>query len=70
MAKFKNKNGGIAEVFTDVNIERLRRDKNYSEIIENAQPKEKKTPKKNKKAQEEDVIVQNEEEVVENEPLQ
>lgn len=34
MAKFKHKNGGIAEVFTKLNIERLRKDKNYVELSE------------------------------------
>lgn len=37
MAKFKHKNGGIAEVFTELNINRLRADKNYVEMPENAQ---------------------------------
>lgn len=46
MAKFKNKNGGIAEVFTSINIERLRKDKNYTEVIEKPK-KEKKNVKEN-----------------------
>lgn len=57
MAKFRHKNGGIAEVFTEVNISRLRNDKNYSEIKENASKKVNKTPKATK-------------EVVEDMPLQ
>lgn len=61
MTKFKHKNGGIAEVFTKVNIARLQNDPDYTELVE-ANPKEKKSPKK---VQE---IVQEEE--VEQEPLQ
>ena len=57
MAKFKHKNGGIAEVFTEVNINRLRNNENYTEIEEKAPKKVKKTPKI-------------EEEVVEDMPLQ
>lgn len=63
MTKFKHKNGGIAEVFTKVNIARLQNDPNYVELVEKANPKEKKSPKK---VQE---IVQ-EEEVEQIEPLQ
>lgn len=55
MAKFKHKNGGIAEVFTKLNIERLRKNKDYKEIVEDASEKVKKEPKK---------------EVVEGKPLQ
>ncbi len=55
MAKFKHKNGGIAEVFTKLNIERLRNNKDYTEIAENASKKVKKEPKQ---------------EVVEDKPLQ
>lgn len=62
MTKFKHKNGGIAEVFTQLNIERLRRDENYSEITENASKKVKETPKKIKEAEKV-------EEVVEDKPL-
>lgn len=62
MTKFKHKNGGIAEVFTKVNIARLQNDPNYVELVEKANPKEKKSPKK---VQE---IVQ-EEEVEQIEPL-
>ena len=36
MAKFKHVNGGITEVFTELNIKRLRADKNYVEVSENA----------------------------------
>lgn len=61
MTKFKHKNGGIAEVFTKVNIARLQNDPNYVELVEKANPKEKKSPKK---VQE---IVQ--EEVEQEEPL-
>lgn len=32
MAKFKNKKGGICEVYSLDNIEKLRKDKNYVEI--------------------------------------
>lgn len=35
MATFKHKNGGVAVVFTKVNINRLRADKNYREVKEN-----------------------------------
>lgn len=45
MAKFKHKNGGIAEVFTQLNIERLRKDKNYSEVLEKASKKTKEPAK-------------------------
>lgn len=62
MTKFKHKNGGIAEVFTQLNIERLRKDKNYTEVLEKASKKVKETPKK----QEEPEKV---EEVVEDKPL-
>lgn len=62
MAKFKHINGGIAEVFTKLNIERLRNDKNYTEILEKAPRKVKETPK----IEEEPIKV---EEVVEDKPL-
>ena len=57
MAKFRHKNGGIAEVFTEVNIKRLRASKDYVEVLEKAPKKVKKTPKAT-------------EEVVEDMPLQ
>lgn len=57
MAKFKHKNGGITEVFTQLNIERLRKDKNYTEVLKNASKKVIETPLENK------------EEVVEDKPL-
>lgn len=62
MAIFKHKNGGTAEVFTKVNINRLRADKNYSEVLKNVSKKVKETPEK---------IVEPEkvEEVVEDKPL-
>ena len=63
MAKFKHINGGITEVFTQLNINRLRKDKNYSEVLENASKKVKETPKKIKEAEKV-------EEVVEDKPLQ
>lgn len=63
MTKFKHKNGGIAEVFTKVNIARLQNDPDYTELVDKVTPKEKKSPKK---VQE---IVQ-EEEVEQIEPLQ
>lgn len=69
MAKFKHKNGGVAEVFTLSNIERLRKDPNYTEIVENAQPVVKTPPKKQKMHNKIENDVQNEE-VVEVEPLQ
>lgn len=62
MAKFKHKNGGVAEVFTELNINRLRKNKNYSEILENASHDVINAPKKNKR--------ENVKEVVENKPLQ
>lgn len=62
MAKFKHKNGGIAVVYTQLNIERLRRDKDYTEVLENASNKVKETPKKTKEPKKV--------EEVENEPLQ
>lgn len=34
MAKFKHKNGGICEVFSLDNIEKLKKDKNYSLLDE------------------------------------
>lgn len=34
MAKFKNKKGGICEVYSLDNIEKFRKDKNYIEINE------------------------------------
>lgn len=63
MAKFKHKNGGIAEVFTQLNIERLRKDKNYKEITENAS-------KTKEEVQELKEVVEIKEEVVDVEPLQ
>lgn len=62
MTKFKHKNGGITEVFTQLNIERLRKDKNYKEIDENTSIIE--------EVQELEEVVEIEEEVVEVEPLQ
>ena len=62
MAKFKHVNGGIAEVFTQLNIERLRKNKDYTEVLEKSSKKVKETPKK----QEEPEKV---EEVVEDKPL-
>lgn len=32
MVTFKHKNGGIAKVYTQTNINRLRADKNYREV--------------------------------------
>lgn len=61
MAKFKHKNGGICEVFTKLNIERLRKNKNYKEIDENASKV---------KTKELEKVVEVNEEVVEEEPLQ
>ena len=55
MAKFKHKNGGIAEVFTQLNIERLRNNKDYKEIVDTPKKVKKEEPKK---------------EVVEDKPLQ
>lgn len=66
MAKFKHINGGITEVFTQLNINRLRNDKNYSEVLENASKKSKEVTKKVKVTQEAEKI----EEVVEDKPLQ
>ena len=62
MAKFKHKNGGVAEVFTKLNIERLRKDENYTEMLENASKKVKETPKKT-------IEPEKVEEVVEDKPL-
>ena len=59
MTKFKHKNGGMTEVFTKVNINRLRADKNYTEVSENASKKQTK--------ERQPVKV---EEVVEKKPLQ
>lgn len=39
MAIFKHKNGGIAVVYTETNINRLRADKNYREVQENKSDK-------------------------------
>lgn len=61
MTKFRHKNGGITEVFTKLNIERLRKDKNYTEVLENASKKVK--PKEVKPIEPEI------EEVVEDKPL-
>lgn len=69
MARFKHKNGGIAEVFTELNINRLRTDKNYVEIPENAQSECNKPIKKVGNAQKSKNIVQKSEEV-EEKPLQ
>lgn len=46
MTTFKHKNGGITKVFTKTNIERLRRDKNYQEVLENTPQEVKETPEK------------------------
>lgn len=56
MAKFKHINGGIAEVFTQLNIERLRNDKNYSEVLEKTSKKVKETPKKEEPEKVEEVV--------------
>lgn len=40
MALFKNKNGGICEVFSTSNIEKLRKSPNYKEIKEETKNKE------------------------------
>lgn len=48
MAKFKNKKGGICEVYSLDNIEKLRSDKNYTEIIEKKPVVSKKTPVESK----------------------
>lgn len=68
MAKFKSKTGGVTEVFTSINIERLRNNPNYTEIVENAQPIVKNPSKKQKMHNKIENIVQNEE--VEDKPLQ
>lgn len=39
MATFKHKNGGVAVVFTQTNINRLRADKNYREVQKNKSEK-------------------------------
>lgn len=69
MAKFKHQNGGIAEVFTELNINRLRADKNYTEIPENAQLECNKPIKKVGNVQKTKNIVHKSEEV-EEKPLQ
>lgn len=51
MAKFKHKNGGIAEVFTELNINRLRADKNYVEVPENEKREDKKPLKEKKEVE-------------------
>lgn len=61
MAKFKNKQGGVCEVFTQRNIERLRKNPEYTEITE--KPIEEKKPLKKDKTKKI-------EEVAEVEPLQ
>lgn len=66
MAKFKHKNGGICEVFTELNIKRLREDKNYTEVLENASKNEIKTKQQDKVEK----VVEVKEEVVDVEPLQ
>lgn len=57
MTKFKHKNGGIAEVFTELNINRLRQDKNYSEVVGNVSKKVKETPKKIKEPEKVEEVV-------------
>lgn len=46
MAKFKHVKGGICEVFTRVNINRLELDKNYERVQENTSDNVIKTTKK------------------------
>lgn len=50
MTKFKYKNGGVCEVFSKSNIEKLRKDPNYKEIKETSKeeqkPKEEQTEDK------------------------
>lgn len=41
MTKFKHKNGGICEVFSRINIEKLRKDPNYKEIKETSKEEQK-----------------------------
>lgn len=48
MARFKHKQGGICEVFSESNIEKLKKDKNYIEIT----GKETRKPVNDKKAME------------------
>lgn len=55
MTKFKHKNGGTCEVLTKVNIDRLRKDSNYSEILDKKKEtknEESKTLEENKKSKE------------------
>lgn len=68
MTKFRHKNGGITEVFTKLNIERLRKDKNYTEVLEKAS---KKVIETSKKVEEPEKVEKPEkvEEVVEDKPL-
>lgn len=47
MAKFKHKDGGICEVFSRENIEKLRKNSNYKEIKETS--KEENKPKEENK---------------------
>lgn len=62
MVKFKHKNGGITEVFTELNINRLRNDKNYTEVLKKPVKKVKETPEKT-------IEPEKVEEVVEDKPL-
>lgn len=51
MTKFKHKNGGTCEVSTKANIDRLRKDPNYKEILETKKEtkNEEQKPSENKK---------------------
>lgn len=55
MTKFKHKNGGICEVLTRENIDRLRKNPNYKEIAE----KSKETKNENNKSLDNDRILEN-----------
>lgn len=55
MTKFKHKNGGVCEVLTKVNIDRLRKDPNYKEILDKkkeAKNEENKSLEENKNSKE------------------
>lgn len=47
MTKFKHKNGGICEVFSKLNIEKLRKNPNYKEIKETSKEENKQNKENN-----------------------
>lgn len=48
MVTFKHKNGGICKVYSEANIKRLRKDKNYTELPQEEKPSQQLIKKESK----------------------